>query len=317
MKSPVARALSRASLACSLVAVAAIVAGCSTEPGSGVKTATSSSSGTHTSAAASINAWGSILAQLGGTRVATTSLITNPDTDPHSYEPTPADARIIAGAALFIVNGTGYDSWASKAVAASPDPHRIVLNVAELTKTPADGNPHLWYSPSNVEKVADQITADLKHLDPAGSDYFETLHQSFVHTDLAEYHRLITDIRTKYAGTPVGASESIFAPLADALGLNLITPQSFLKAISEGTDPSTADKATIDSQISGKKIKLYVYNSQNATPDVAAQVSAAKKYGIAVSTVTETLSPAGASFEQWQVSQLKAIEAALAQATAT
>ncbi|MDT4934990.1 MAG: zinc/manganese transport system substrate-binding protein, partial [Pseudonocardiales bacterium] len=122
-------------------------------------------------------------------------------------------------------------------------------------------------------------------------------------------------IKTKYAGTPVGASESIFAPLADALGLNLITPPSFLKDISEGTDPSAGDKATIDAQISGKKIKVYVFNSQNSTPDVSAQVAAAKKQGIPVTAVTETLSPAGASFQDWQSNQLRTLESALAQAT--
>jgi zinc/manganese transport system substrate-binding protein len=126
---------------------------------------------------------------------------------------------------------------------------------------------------------------------------------------------LIKEIQTKYAGTPVGASESIFAPLAQALKLDLITPPSFLKAISEGTDPSPSDLSTINSQISGKNIKVYVFNSQNATPDIAAQVKAAKAQGIPVSTVTETLAPATASFEQWQSAQLQALAAALHQAT--
>ena len=128
---------------------------------------------------------------------------------------------------------------------------------------------------------------------------------------------MINDIKAKYAGTPVGASESIFAPLADALGLNLITPASFLKAISEGTDPSAADKTAIDAQITGKQIKVYVFNSQNSTPDVARKVEEAKKAGIPVTTVTETLSPAGASFQDWQVKQLQALQTALAQATGT
>ncbi len=240
--------------------------------------------------AASTNAWGSILAQLGGTRVHATSIISNPDTDPHDYEPTPVDGRTIAGAQLFVENGIGYDTWAAKAIAASPDSGRIVIDIGDLVGVSEGGNPHRWYSPSDVEKVADEITADLKKADPAGATYFDSRRQAFENTGLARYHQLITDIKTKYAGTPVGASESIFAPLAEALGLDLITPASFLKATSEGTDPSAADKATIDHQISTKTIKVYVFNSQNSTPDIAAQVSAAKKVGIPVSTVTETLS---------------------------
>lgn len=265
-------------------------------------------------AAASINAWGSILSQLGGAHVKETSIISNPDTDPHDYEPTPADGRIIAGASLFVENGVGYDSWAAKALAANPDPNRQVINVGTLTGTPDDGNPHRWYSPADVEQVTDAITADLKKADPSDAAYFDAQRQIFQNTGLATYHRLINDIKAKYAGTPVGASESIFAPLAAALGLDLITPPSFLKAISEGTDPSAADKSTIDAQISGKRIKVYVFNSQNATPDVTAQVNAARKEGIPVTTVTETLSPAGASFQDWQSTQLKALESALAQA---
>jgi zinc/manganese transport system substrate-binding protein len=265
--------------------------------------------------AASINAWGSILSQLGGSHVKATSIITNPDTDPHAYEPTPADGRTIASSKLFVDNGVGYDPWADKAVAASPDSSRVVVNVGQLTGTPAGGNPHRWYSPSDVAKVADTITADLTKLDPADAAYFTAQRKAFEDTGLAQYHQLIRDIKTKYAGTPVGASESIFAPLADALGLNLITPPSFLKDISEGTDPSAADKATIDAQISGKKIKVYVFNSQNSTPDVSAQVAAAKKQGIPVTAVTETLSPAGASFQDWQSNQLRTLESALAQAT--
>ena len=266
-------------------------------------------------AAASINAWGSILAQLGGTHVRATSIITNPDTDPHAYEPTPADGRTIASSALFVENGIGYDPWAEQTIAASSDPNRQVLDVGQLVGIPDGGNPHRWYSPADVEKVADAITADLKKADPADGAYFDAQRQSFDTTGLAKYHQLIADIKAKYAGTPVGASESIFAPLADALGLNLITPASFLKDISEGTDPSAADKATIDSQISGKQIKVYVFNSQNSTPDVAAQVAAAKKAAIPVSTVTETLSPAGTSFQDWQTTQLQALQAALARAS--
>lgn len=265
--------------------------------------------------AASINAWGSILAQLGGSHVQETSIITNPDTDPHSYEPTPADGRTIATAQLFVENGIGYDSWADKALTASENSSRLVINVGHLVGIADGGNPHRWYSPADVTAVADAITADLKKLDPADAAYFDSQRAAFSSTGLAKYDSLISEIHAKYAGVPVGASESIFAPLSQALGLNLITPPSFLKAISEGTDPSPADKSAIDKQIAQHQIKVYVFNTQNSTPDVAAQVAAAKAQGIPVTGVTETLSPATASFQDWQVAQLEALAAALHQAT--
>jgi zinc/manganese transport system substrate-binding protein len=274
-----------------------------------------SASGTVIDVAASINAWGSILQQLGGTHVHATSIITSPATDPHAYEPTPADGRVIADARLFVENGIGYDAWADRAVQANPDPARQVLDVGQLLNIAPGGNPHRWYSPSDVATVADTITADLQKIDPADAAYFDQQRQAFRTTGLAKYDAIIADIRAKYAGVPVGASESIFAPLSDALGLKLLTPSSFLKAISEGNDPSPSDKATIDAQIAANQIKVYVFNSQNSTPDVAAQVNAAKAHGIPVVAITETLSPAGASFQDWQSAQLQALDDALATAT--
>ena len=261
------------------------------------------------------NFWGSIAAQLGGSKVAVTSIITNPNTDPHSYEPTAADARTIAGAQMVVLDGIGYDPWATQLMAANPVGGRVVLNVGQLVHVPVGGNPHRWYSPTDVHAVIDRITADYQHLDPSASAYFATRRSAYLTQGLARYDQLIAAIKAKYAGTPVGASESIFAPLAQALGLKLLTPPSFLAAISEGTEPTAADKVTIDHQIAAHQIKVYVYNSQNATPDVQSQVQAARAAGIPVTTITETLAPASATFQAWQVSELSALQAALAKAT--
>jgi zinc/manganese transport system substrate-binding protein len=261
------------------------------------------------------NFWGGIASQLGGSHVKVTSIINNPDADPHDYEPTAADARTVAGAQYTVVNGIGYDTWADKLLSANPAPGRTDLKVGDLVGIKPGGNPHRWYSPDNVHQVIEKITADYKKIDPADAADFDTLKTTFETKTLAPYNQLISDIKAKYANTPIGASESIVSPLADGLGLKMLTPYSFLSAISEGTDPTAKDKATIDGQISGKKIKVYVYNSQNATPDVQAQVKAAKAEGIPVATVTETLTPAGASFQAWQVRQLQGIENALAKAT--
>ncbi len=131
---------------------------------------------------------------------------------------------------------------------------------------------------------------------------------------LAPYDAAIAAIRATFSGTPVGASESIFAMLAPALGLDLITPPAFLKAISEGTDVSVADKETIDTQIREHRIKLYVYNSQNVTPDVQAQLREVRAAHIPVATITETLQPARDTFQAWQTRQLLGIESALSRA---
>jgi zinc/manganese transport system substrate-binding protein len=305
----------RAGLAAAAVCATLILASCSTSSPTTVAAAGDSAGATPITVVATINAWGSIAAQLGGSRVQATSIITNPATDPHAYEPTPTDARVVAGAHVFIENGIGYDPWAAKMLAANPVPGRAVLDVGALVGVADGGNPHRWYSPTDVRAVVDQITADYVKTDPGHKVYFEQRKSAFLTADLATYNDLIGQIRAKYTGVKVGASESIFSPMAQVLGLDLVTPASFLKAISQGTDVSAADKATIDAQISGRQIKVYVFNSQNSTPDVAAQVAAAKAAAIPVVAVTETLSPAGATFQQWQSAQLQQLAAALHQAT--
>jgi zinc/manganese transport system substrate-binding protein len=130
--------------------------------------------------AAAENFWGSIVAQVGGDRVKVTSIITNPDTDPHDYEAKPTDARSVASARYVIVNGAGYDPWATKLLAANPVPGRKVLNVGDLVGKKAGDNPHLWYSPSYVRQAIDQITADLKSIDPADATYFDEQRTQYI-----------------------------------------------------------------------------------------------------------------------------------------
>jgi zinc/manganese transport system substrate-binding protein len=261
------------------------------------------------------NFWGSIASQLGGSKVAVQSIIINPNTDPHSYEPTASDGIALAKSQMAIVNGIGYDTWASKLLAANPSSSRAVLDVGDLLGLRQGDNPHQWYSPSSVQRVIDQIVADYRRLDPKDAAYFERQRTIFETRDLAAYRHMISSIRARYAAVPVGYSESIFQPMGEALGLDLLTPYSFAKAIAEGTDVSAADKETVDAQAQDHRIKVWVYNSQNATPDVQRVNQLAQAAHIPITTITETLSPASDSFEQWQVAELKSLAQALHQAT--
>lgn len=290
-----------------------VLAGCSSAlPNASQKT----SAGTHVvQVVAAENFWGSIAAQLGGNHVKVTSIIVNPNSDPHSYEPTSGDLRTIADADLVVINGLGYDTWATKAVAANGPSSQHVITVGKELGLAVSANPHRWYNPDNVQIIVTRIISSYKAIDPSDSKYFDEQAHAFNTTATAEYKALISQIKTKYSGVPVGASESIFAMLAPSLGLKLLTPPSFLRAISEGADPTAADKSTIDTQIKNRLIKVYVYNSQNATPDIQTQIAAAKAEGIPISTITETLTPLTDSWEQWQTSQLKSLSAALEKAT--
>lgn len=283
--------------------------------GTASQTATSTTSGQTIEVVAAENFWGSIASQVGGSHVHITSIIVDPNADPHAYEPTIADARTVADAQYVIYNGAGYDPWMDKLLQSNPASGRKVLNVGDFNGKHEGDNPHMWYNPTYVTAVANKIRDDLKALDPGNASSFDSSTQTFLTTDLQQYHALIAAIKAKYSGTPVGATESIFSYLAPALGLKLITPYSYLKAVSEGTDISAADEATVEQQITQKQVKILVYNSQNTPNDIQALINKAKADNIPVATITETLSPATDSFQQWQVSQLQGIQAALAQAT--
>ena len=299
----------RIGLAVILVAVAAFAAGC----GSGGSPVASSGGGgaSKLQVVAAENFWGSIAAQLGGAKVHVQSIIVNPDTDPHSYEPTPKDARTLAGAQLAIVNGVGYDSWAGKLLEANPRSGRVVLNIGDLLALGQGENPHRWYFPADVHRVIAGITARYERLDPAAAGYFAAQRVAVETHSLTRYETLRAQIRASYAGVPVGYSESIFQGLGEDLHLKLLTPDSFATAIAEGSEVTAQDKRTVDEQAEARKIKAWVVNRQNITPDVQRVSEIARAKGIPIATVTETLSPASDTFEQWQVAELEGLAAAL------
>ena len=292
----VAYLVSRLPRAAAWVAAALVLASCGLSP-----TPASPASGVIQVVAAE-NFWGSIAAQVGGQRARVTSVIVNPAVDPHDYDPTPADARLMAQAQYVIVNGAGYDAWATKLLDANPVPGRKVLNVAGMLGKRAGDNPHFWYSPDYVTQVVDRIGADL------GA---EASAAHFVDVTLKDYRDAIASIKQKHGGTKVGASESIFDYVALATGLDLVTPEAYLNAISEGAEPAAADKVAVQRQIDTREIKVFVFNSQNSTPEVQGLVARARSRGIAVVRMTETMSPAGTTFQDWQTVQLQELLHAL------
>jgi zinc/manganese transport system substrate-binding protein len=307
LKVPAAPSASRRGVIGALLAVAVCAAALSGCGGGGVAAGADGK----LNVVAAEDFWGSIAEQVGGDRVAVTDIITNPAADPHDYEPTAEDGRALASAQVSIVNGIGYDEWASKLLAANADDSRVEVTVGDVLGLESGDNPHQWYSPESVEKVTTAIVKAFEQADPGHDSYYEAQAKKFDTQGLARYHRLIAQIKGEFGGTRVGASESIFEPLAPALGLDLITPTGFMDGIAEGTEPSPSDKAAADHQLADRAISLWVYNSQNATPDVKRLNEAAEANGIPIATVTETLTPEGASFQAWMVRELEGIQKAL------
>ena len=256
------------------------------------------------------NFWGDIATQLGGTHADVQSVVTDPNADPHEYESSTNDARAFATANLVILNGAGYDGWGQKLLAANPNQGRKVLVVADLLGKKSGDNPHFWYDPHYVIQVADEITAEYRSLDPADASYFDQRRAAFT-TALEPYMSRLAEIKQRFAGTPVGSTETIFVYLADYLGLRLISPPEFMQAVSEGNDPPAAAVVAFHDQIARKAIKVLVYNVQTATAVTTNLRLEATRQSIPVVGVSETLQPVGASFQDWQVRQVMALEDAL------
>lgn len=259
------------------------------------------------------NFWGSIASQLGGSRVSVHSVVTDPNADPHEYESSTTDARAFAEADLVVLNGAGYDDWGQKLLDANSSSHRSVLNIAQVLGRKPGDNPHFWYNPADVMVVADRLTAELKTIDSSDSTYFDQQRSEFT-LALKPYTDLVAQIKARYAGAPIGSTESIFVYMARALGLNLISPPEFMNAVAAGTDPPASAVATFHDQVAGKKIRVLVYNIQALSALTASLKQLAQQQGIPLVGVTETLQPVGATFQAWQAAQLTTLDAALASA---
>ncbi|MHB8538124.1 MAG: metal ABC transporter solute-binding protein, Zn/Mn family [Candidatus Dormibacteria bacterium] len=252
------------------------------------------------------NTWGSIAAQLGGGRVAVTSIVSDPNADPHEYESTPADARLMASANYVIINGAGYDSWADQLLAAQPEPARTVLDVADLVGRRPGDNPHFWYNPAFVDRVVTRITADYASLQPAGAAYFAAQASAFQQL-LAPYRQRLADIQQHFGGVPVAATESIFQYMAEYLHLDLVTPAAFMDAVADGNDPSAASLVTFTRQIASRAFRVMVVNVQTVTPLTTGLSQQAIELHIPVVGVSETMQPATATFEGWMDGQLDSL----------
>ena len=256
------------------------------------------------------NFWGSLATQLGGSKVSVLSVVTDPNADPHEYETSTADARAFADARLVILNGAGYDTWGQKLLDANPSTGRHVLTVADLLGKKNGDNPHFWYSPEYIKQVADRITAEYGAIDAADAAYFDQLHAQLT-AALKPVDDEIAAIKAKYAGTPIGSTESIFVYVAAALGLKLTTPPEFMNAVADGNDPPASAVVEFQDQIAHNEIKVLVYNTQTVTAVTTNIRSLAWSHHIPTVGVSETIHPVNLNFQDWQLKQLQALEGAL------
>ncbi len=258
------------------------------------------------------NFYGDVVTQIGGKNVSVTSILTNPDQDPHLFEVNPSTARDLVDAKIVIVNGADYDPWMEKLLGSTKVSNRKVIIVAHLVHKKAGDNPHLWYDPATMPALAKSLTLELSATDPAHKSDYEKGLLAFIDS-LKPLEAKIAEMKRKYAGLPVAASEPVFGYMAQALGLDMHN-EKFQLAVMNSTEPSVSDITTFENDLKGKKVKAMFYNSQANEPTVQRLVRMAEESKVPVIGVTET-APTDTTYQAWMLSQLDVLDKALSGAS--
>jgi zinc/manganese transport system substrate-binding protein len=267
-------------------------------------------SGSKLGVVAAENAYGDMVSQIGGSHVSVNSILSDPNADPHLYEPGTRNGLAVAQARLVIQNGAGYDAFMQRLEDASPSSHRLVVTVADVLGVHGkNANPHLWYDVPRLGTIAAAITSGLERADPAhAADYCSGLRR--FDTSLSPLRRQVARIKASFAGSPVATTEPVPGYLLAAAGLKDVAPGTFTRAIEDGTEPTPQAVAAMDALMTGRRVKVLLYNSQAVSPITSRIRSAAVGAGIPVVGVTETLPP-NLTFQQWQLAQAQQLDRAL------
>jgi zinc/manganese transport system substrate-binding protein len=274
---------------------------------------TSSSSTTSASKIVAIgaeNEYTSVLQQVGGQYVQASAIMSNPNTDPHTFEASASVAREVSSAQLVVQNGLGYDTFMDSIEKAVPDSGRKVINVQNLLGLPdSTANPHLWYKPSTMPAVANEVASDLAAIQPAHASYFKANARKFI-SSLGTWNQALASFKAKYPNTPVAVTEPVADYMLQAAGADIKTPFEFQADIMNGTDPSAQDVALERGLFTGHKVKVFLYNQQVTDTLTQSFISLAKANGIPVVGVYETMPTPGYTYQSWMLAETKALQQA-------
>ena len=261
-------------------------------------------------AVAGENFYGDRVSRVGGDLVSVTSILSDPNVDPHTYETSPQNAQQVADATLVVENGLGYDTFLEHLIGSSPRSDRKIVDAQQLLGLGDGVNPHIWYEPGTMPKVARAVADALEALRPGSKAMIEANLATYLDS-FAPLTAKIAEIKSRYPATPVAYTEPVAAYLLAALGFPVLTPPGFARSIENGTDPAPSDVAAQQDLLTGHQVKVLVYNSQATSPVTETIKSLAGQSGISVVGVSETMPSGGAGFVAWQLAQLNAIESAL------
>jgi zinc/manganese transport system substrate-binding protein len=258
------------------------------------------------------NFYGDVAKQIGGPSVKVTSILSNPDQDPHLFEASPSVARNLSGAQIVIYNGIDYDPWMADLLSASKAPDRKVNVVADLIGKTSGDNPHIWYDPATMVAAARAMKDAFVAADPANKADYEKRLVAF-EDSIKPVQDKIAELRKRSAGVPVTATEPIFGYMFEALGMD-VRNGDFQLAVMNDTEPSPSQIAAFEDDLKNHRVKLFVYNSQATDPLAERMLKLAKASNIPVVGANET-EPSGSTYQAWMTKELVAVDKALSPLT--
>jgi zinc/manganese transport system substrate-binding protein len=256
-----------------------------------------------------VGQWSDVVAGVGGDCVDVATVISGTSADPHDYEPTPRDVALFDRARLVVRNGLGYDTWADRALA-GVDRSPAVVDAGTVVGLPDGANPHLWYSPRGVGKVADAVGSRLRRLLPGAIAYLRARRATW-HRRLGPYADAIDALRGLSRGRTYGATEPVFDDMARALGLTDATPPGYRRAALNDSDPAPADVTAFERSLRAGDMSVLVVNAQTESPTADELRRIARQTHVPVVEVTETMPSGSGGFVEWQIGQLRALAGAL------
>jgi zinc/manganese transport system substrate-binding protein len=263
------------------------------------------------------NEYADVISQVGGQYVQVSAIMSNPNTDPHTFEASPAVAREINAAQLIVQNGVAYDTFMSTIESAAANSSSKVIDVQTLLGLPdSTPNPHLWYNPATMPKVADAIATDLAAIQPAHAAYFKANAKSFV-ASLDSWNSAIAAFKQAYAGVPVATTEPVADYLLQAVGADNLTPWTFQADIMNGVDPSPQNVALQKALFTDHKVKVFLYNQQVTDPLTESLITLANQNGIPVVGVYETMPTPGYDYQTWMLTEVQDLRKAVADKIST
>lgn len=262
------------------------------------------------------NEYGDVLSQIGGSYVSVTSIMSNPETDPHSYEASTKDAALVGKATLVVENGLGYDDFMDKLASGSPNANRTVINVAkELGYSDDTPNPHLWYHPDTMPKIAELVAKALEKQMPDQAQTFENNLSKFKDS-LSTWTNELDTLKKNDGGAGVAVTEPVADYLVDAAGLSDKTPWTYQASVMNETDPAPQDVKTQQDLFNNKTVKVFLYNRQAVDDSTKELLTLAKKNNIPVVGVYETM-PLHYTYQKWMEAETTAIQKAIEQGVST